>query len=591
MVTRYRHMIRVLSRIVLVGCMMSSGLLEAGVQLRLKGGLQGKEEDSGLVVTVIAEGDEYTLQVVCEGISEKAHIQGIDKIPHFIVSQGGTSSSMTMINGKTKHTSTYTYAVQPLKAGAYTVGPVLVDDAGTVSESNTIAVRVVTPAVYDQFAGKKGAARQALGCRMQIAEHEVYVGQPAVVTVTIEDDGQVHDRGLQAPEFGSLQAQPIEKPFSEQKLINGQLKVITTQQYSVSADTPGTYTIEPAVAHFLVPDEDRDMMGGLLGSFFGPSGKKRSIRSNSSILAVKPLPMSTEPVDAVGHIASVAMQIQKSVLELNEPCVLTYTVVGSCNFDALISPTLNVPEVVSVYPSTTQYTPEAGAANTGKKVFEYIVQIGESGEHHIPSQRFVYFDVSVGAYKTITTNECLVTVKQPKVVAAAPQQPESGATLQTQKSGNAAPVFTETSHVPLLPWWVIGVLVLLSVLGIFYDLWMRLGVYLLELFGITSIVKRERHALKQLLDAQAIEQIHVFFVTVLMRLWRCHSQMIDGEYVREMLRSQDVDSETADACAAYMDACSQAAFAPHMVKESVKTDLLHKASFWYEFFIRVQRKG
>jgi hypothetical protein len=561
--------------------------MQAGVQLRLKGGLQGKEEDSGALVTVIAEGDEYSLQLICEGISDKAHIQGIDKIPSFSISRGGTSSSMTMINGKTKHTLTYTYSLQPLKGGAYTLGPVVVDDGGVVTESNTIAVRVVTAAAYDQFAGKKGAARQALGCHMHLAEHEVYVGQSAVVTVTIEDDGQVHERGLQAPEFGLLQTQPLGKPLSEQKLLNGQLKVVTTQQYVVSADKPGTYTIEPAIAHFIIPDDQRDAMGGFFGGFFGPSGKKRSIRSNGSILGVKPLPISSEPVDAVGRIDSVDLRLQKTVLDLNEPCVLTYSVTGSCNFDAMVAPHIQVPDSVSLYPSTARYTPAGGAVNEGTKVFEYIIQIDEPGQHEIPAQRYVYFDVSAGIYKTSMTEPCRVTVKQQKIQTSPSASKDTAVQNNKQSDDAAASAAIETATVPLLPWWILILLVLVSMLGIFYDMWLRLGGYLSELFGITSPIKRERRALKELIESQSVDQIHLFFSTVLVRLWGFQPQSIDGEYVREFLRARDIASETADACAAYIDACSQASFAPHMVKESVKTELLHKALFWYEFFIRL----
>jgi hypothetical protein len=568
-----------------------AAVLDAGVQLRLKGGLQGREDGSDAVVTVMAEGDEYTLQVVCEGISEKAVVQGLDKIPHFALSRGGTSSSMTMINGKTKHTMTYTYALQPLEVGAYTIGPVVVDDEGHRVESNAIAVRVVTAAVYDQFAGKKGAARQALSCEMHLQEHEVYAGQPAVLTVTIQDDGHVHERGLQGPEFGSLQMQPIGKPFSEQKMVNGQVKVITTQQYSVTADKPGTYTIEPAVAHFLVPDDERESMGGFFGGFFGPSGKKRSIRSNSSILAVKPLPLSDEPVDAVGSITGVLLRVQKLILDLNEPCVLTYSVTGTCNFDAMTAPVLQVSDAISVYPSTTQYTPDTGAGTTGTKIFEYIIQIGEPGRHEIPAQRFVYFDVKAGEYRVALTQPCSVQVKEPKLSTASLSKTDATHEPDGARGGMQTESERELPVVPLLPWWVLVMSVLLGAFIVFYDMWAGLARSLLEMTGITGPVKREQQVLTGLIRGQAIEQVHPFFIGVIVRLWQCESQLIDGEYVSEMLKTQDVDAETAAACGAYIEACSQASFAPHMVKESVKTELLNKAEYWYGFFIRLPRKG
>jgi hypothetical protein len=55
----YDTRVTVFSRLFLLFALLCSvSSMQAGVQLRLKGGLQGKEEDSGALVTVIAEGDE-----------------------------------------------------------------------------------------------------------------------------------------------------------------------------------------------------------------------------------------------------------------------------------------------------------------------------------------------------------------------------------------------------------------------------------------------------------------------------------------------------------------------------------------------------
>ncbi|MDQ5890860.1 MAG: hypothetical protein QG604_734 [Candidatus Dependentiae bacterium] len=559
-----------------------TSFLSAGIHLQVKGGLHGREEETGTPVMVVCQGDDYVMQVTRDdGDLGDVVVNGVQDSPHFEVTRGGTSNSMIMENGRTKNTITHTYYLRPVTTGSYNLGPAVVEDNGRRVTSNTIDVRVVEPAAYDQFAGKRGAARQALACSIDVDVHEVYVGQPVTLTVTMEDDGQVMERGLQPPVFGKLQAQPIGKATSAQKVVNGQVKIVTKQDYAVSADSAGTYTVGPATAHFVVPDQDQaNLMGGFFGSFFGQGGKKRTVRSNSTIIAVKPLPLSTEPVDGVGRFESIAVRAHKQVVELNEPITVTFSVIGNGNFDAIVAPTLQLPETMEVYPSTSSCVFDPAVPNKGTKSFEYIMQIGEQGVHEIPAQRFTYFDTIKGSYCTLLSEPVSIQVKKAKVVAGGQNTSVEKSAAQ-EKHPEVTKVYDGVS-LPVIPWWWLVYLACFIACVLLKDMFYRWVLVCAEWAGITSEQKRQRAYLTRLIAEQEVGQVYSFFITLLVAEWRCDPQEIDAEYVKQRTHEWGWDFERSEGFASYIDRCSQAAFASQTMKESVKTELLDKTLYWYE---------
>ncbi|MDQ5940640.1 MAG: hypothetical protein QG632_366 [Candidatus Dependentiae bacterium] len=565
---------------------MHISAVSAGLRLLVKGGLQGRQEDTGTPVMVMCQGDDYVLQVVRDdGDLGQVVIYGVQDSDNFELTRGGTSNSMIMENGRSTSSVTNTYYLRPLVVGTFKLGPASLDENGQQIVSNAVEVRVVEPAAYDQFAGKRGAARQALACSIDVDTHEVYVGQPVTLTVVMEDNGQVMERGLQPPAFGKMQAQQVGSPTSSQKVVNGQLKVLTQQVYSLSADVPGTYTVGPATGVFVVPESDNHdpFAGGLWGGFFGPQGKKRSVRSNSTIIAVKPLPLSKVPVDGVGQFTGVALHADKQLVELNEPVMVTFAIIGRGNFDAITAPMLQLPETMEVYPSTASFSPDLAIPQKGVKSFEYVVQIGESGVHEIPAQRFTYFDTQQGEYITLSTDPVTIQVRKAKIVGT--EQPAGPAGQEPKEKKPEVTKIYDGASLPVIPWWWVIYFALAIFFILLRDLLAR-GVWgMIELLGITSDAKRQRARLLVLIDAQEVGQIHAFFIKLLARAWHCDTEQIDAECVKRRTADWGWDMERSEGFADYIDRCSQAAFAQQMMKEAVKTELLDKTLYWYEMVV------
>jgi hypothetical protein len=294
------------------------------------------------------------------------------------------------------------------------------------------------------------------------------------------------------------------------------------------------------------------------------------------IIGIKPLPLSTKPVDAVGVFSDVVLSANKQVVELNEPFTLNFAITGVGNFDSIVAPTLGCSDDVTLYPSTTSVV--TGPEGTMIKTFEYIAQIGVPGEQIIPAQSFYYFDTTVGQYKTIQTNQLGVTVKQAKQIAA-----QEVSEKQKEKPAKAStPLFEQSESVPVLPWWAFGLVGVLLLLIIFRDLISSVGAWSFERLGVTSPAKRERAILLAIVQQQNVVGLHAFFVNFLARGWRCNTHEIDADFVQYKVQEWGWESDRCNGFAAYIEKCSQAAFASQTIKEVLKTELLDKALYWYE---------
>lgn len=575
---------RAMIKHLLVFVCVAYSCVQADIKLQLRGGLQARDDRTGQVVTVLAQDEEVVLGVICDDQVRDMQVSGLQD-DAFVVRRGGTSSNMTMINGQTTSTFTHNYYISPGEPGAFTVGPATATVAGQKETSNTIMVRVLTGEEFDKLAGRSGQ-RQQLSCRLSADASRAVVGQKVMVTVTLEDDGNVHDRQLQSPSFGSLRATPVGQPVTEQKMENGQLRTQVTQSYQVCADAPGNYSVGPAIAHFVVPggggqDPFASFFSGGLGSFFG-GGKKTSVRSNSLKLHIDGLPAASRPVDGVGQFDDVALHAEKKLVELNEPFMVTLSLIGNGNFDAMVAPTLQLSDQFAVYDSTNSFTPDPSEQGRGTKVFEYVVQIGEPGVHEFSPQEFTYYDTRAQRYNTMLTAPLTVQVKPAKVATSV--VPPAG------PKGRKEPVSEQTAmleqeienEVPALPWWWLLLVVVLPLLWWGRFVWQRFGFVVTEKLGITSEVRREKAALNRLVSVGDVEALHNFFVTFLARHWGCRTQEVDGVLVEERSADWGWDNKKCSAFASYIDECSQAAFAPQMLSGGRKQQLLDKAAYWHE---------
>lgn len=576
-----------------MGLFLSSTQLH-GVELRVTGG-QPANDGSGTIL--LAQDDECTVKVVYEHQADQLEIEGLNDATAFTLGAQQRSQQHFWTPQGMNSQVTTSYNVTPLVLGEHAIGPARITTQGRTYESNVVLVKVLDAATFDRmFSGQHVGA--GLSCKVVVDQPEVVVSQDSTITVVAEGGSDVLKYVLQPPSFGSLSFSPVGEARTEQRVVNGQVRTFITQQFSARADTPGNYTIGPAIAHFVLPDDQRghDPFRALMGfGAFGGGGKKRSVRSNSVQLTVKELPVSDLPTDGIGQFSTLTLSCDKRTVELNEPFPVRLAVTGSGNFGAMPAPELRVPHNMNVFDATSSFTPQSSDQGAGTKTFEYLLQIEESGSHHIPAQSFSYYNTATEQHETLRSQALIVEVKPGRVTTAPhtllPQaEEEEGDDDEPEEAVYFDDEVTQVrggAH-----GFGVGLLILMMLVPFLYLGRRRIQQLIArvsELLGISSQEKRDIAALNRLVAEEKVTELHRFFSMVLNR-HEVVSAPLDGTFAQKKARAWQWDNKREESFIAFIEGCNQAAFAPQLLSDNEKKALLSRASYWHSLIVQESKK-
>lgn len=398
---------------------LSSNILIAGVSIELKNPVYGPLAN-GERQLVIPDDDTSTLSVTIDGYESEVLNESdlaIEGIENFAILGQNQSSSYQSFNGQGHAQISYNYTIQPDVRGEVTLGPVRYTIDGEERLSNTLNIQIIHGDMYQDLSG--ATSEDAVTCEIFIDKKNLVVGEPAHVSIVLSRTGQILEQALQEPNFPGCAAKLVSQKELGREFINGKPVDQTEFIYEVTPEQAGDLTLGPISAVYVTSSgQERDpfqgfgMGGSFFGSFFNQRERKRA-RSNRLSITVSEL---NGEFDAIGTFKKYKLSASKHKCELNEPLTLTATLEGQGNFDALLSPELELPDGMVIYPSDS-----AGNTGSGKqaeqagiktrKRFEYILQIDTPGRVTIPAQEFIYFDTKTRSKKVLRSNMLDFVVK------------------------------------------------------------------------------------------------------------------------------------------------------------------------------------
>ena len=389
------NMAKILGKICGLLFLMFSASIQAYINLEVN-------SFSGRKITEVAAGESFVLKVTTDEVD---HVQEltIEGIEHIAAQKTGLS--LITINGN--KTAQITYQVHVDKPGNYRFGPAYIP--GGTTRSGIVSVRVHAERVTDNHAKAiKNENGNAL-LRLDIDHDNVFVGQkintrlrayfPASENITIDQVISNDPEAIVTTEKRS--------PIKGTESINGTTYNFLEWRWEMYPKEPGSLVIP---AYFIDYAKEIPQQQGFasLAVFFGPRYERKRAYSNALTLQVKPLPDPQQPIDAVGHFVSYRADIKPAVAKIYEGAVLTLTVEGDGNMDAIHEPVLEgIPDAFKYYFSKSFIS--QGAIGL-QKSFEYILQGLQEGERQIPAQHFTFFDVESEQYKTLQTEPLSVNI-------------------------------------------------------------------------------------------------------------------------------------------------------------------------------------
>ena len=370
--------------------------------------------------------------------------------------QKGTSTSISMVNGKTTRSTqvSYTYILQAKRTGSFTIPAASAKVKGKDISSQPVTVRVVdngskTGQQPQASAGNNNSGQQRqqsqqaqtqeadIFMRLTLSRNSVVVGEPVTATLKIYHRANlVGFENAKFPTFKGFWSQEVEAPSNvefKREEVNGTVyNSALLRRWVIIPQKAGDVSIDPAEIVCLVNVQRRRSTGSIFDDFFGSdyATVRQRVYTASPTLHVTALPEGA-PASFGGGVGdfSIKASISKDTLSTHDAASLVVTIAGKGNIALLEAPKVNFPPDFEVYDvkSTT-----SGGVTTGTKTFEYPFIPRSHGEFTIAPVKYSFYDVKARHYRTVQTDSLRLSVKRAAGSAAVQ---DSGTTLVVDRKG------------------------------------------------------------------------------------------------------------------------------------------------------------
>ncbi len=386
-----------------------------------------------------------------------------------------TSTSISLMNGKTEQKTEYSYiyVLSINREGTFTIPGISLSVDGKVIHTEAVVVKVVkslksTPKdeeiedsqsffnfqwpdldsffdrapknnQEDKVEYKDDITKDDMFVKAFVSQNEAYKGEPVVVTYKFYIKKNIRNFEIARANYANTDVawlDPLELNYRDEstETIKGEsYNVYTIKQTAVYPKKIGKITIPKLdlVLRIAVPAVVNNSFWGRMTTM---KAKDFQLTSNDISLKVKPLPnsMDDNKVDIVGHF-DISANANKTEVYAERPVTISITISGNGNIHHIDEENLDVNFPAGwdkMYPKISQNVSAKGNLVSGSKTFKYTFIPHSSGEYYIPATKFTYFDDETMSYKTISTQDLRIEVKESKYK---PQQDENDVLKKAQK--------------------------------------------------------------------------------------------------------------------------------------------------------------
>ncbi|MBQ9193432.1 MAG: BatD family protein [Bacteroidales bacterium] len=530
--------------------------------------------------------------------------------------QKGTSTSISIVNGKTTKTSqtSYTYILQAKKTGTFQLAAATATVKGTDLRSRSAQVTVVegrdegAAAAQGGSGSGSGSAQEArpsasqntgeIFMRLNLSKREAVVGEPITATLKIYQRANLTGfEDAKFPKFNGFWSQEVDTPqnieFRREQIGDKMYNSAVLRRWVLIPQKSGTLTIDPSEVVCLVNVRtQRPRTGSIFDDFFENDyvTQRQRVMTPAVNVKVSALPGGA-PAGFSGAVGdySVSARLSKDSLRTHDAASLVVTVTGKGNVSLVEAPKLTFPPDFEVYDvKATSATDKSGTS--GSKTFEYPFIPRSPGEFTLPPVRFSYYDVNGRRYATSSTDSLRLSVARSTGGAAQASQ-EGAGTLTVDRKGvknlgeDIRFIKTKTSlsedkgfFVGKPAYWILAGLLLLAAAAVWLSL-RKLAARRANVAGSRNR-KATRQALKRLRQAGDFldknlytafyEELHRALIGFIADKLTMDMADQSKENIAEALSARGVPEATVASFTELLDACEYARYAPDAGHEAMR---------------------
>jgi len=355
-----------------------------------------------------------------------------------------TSSSIQIIHRNVikSESYSYTYILQAVQQGTFTIKPASVTVDGKTYKSNPLTINVIKEN-YQQSQTNQNPAQNSQSTQTTTetngkdifikaftSKTNPYQCEQIIVTYKIYTKIQISQYSVsKLPSNLGFWSQDLTKqnqrPKQTNEIINGtNYAVAEIYKTALFPQKTGELTIAPLEIECIAQiktENKRRRSNDPFENFFGNSffntytNVKKDVKSNSITINVRPLPTQNKPADFNGAVGNFSLKsnIDKTNSKTNEPITLKFTISGRGNIKLITQPDIDFPPDFEIYdPKITDNISTSNAGISGSKTFEYLVIPRNPGKYTIKPVKFSFFDLNSKKYKTLSSPEYDINIEK-----------------------------------------------------------------------------------------------------------------------------------------------------------------------------------
>lgn len=320
-----------------------------------------------------------------------------------------TSTQMTIINGRSSGSESYTIALTASKAGKYTVGPASIFSDGKEYKTKPITIEVVKA---NSKALKKD--EEDVYVKVVLSDSTAILGQQVILSYRLYTRVSVENYDLlNEPDYDGFFAVPLNtRERTKREVIDGKEYYVTNlKKVSLFPQQTGTYTYDPVLVKLGVADKNNRRQRGF---FFNKSYKYLQRNTDEIIIKVVSAPAGAPPSFSGGiGDYQMAAEVEKKTITTDDAIKINMRIVGTGDPKIVQAPDQDFGKELEVYEPNIlreDQDTDAGFVRTDK-TFEFLVVPKRTGKFEI-NPKFSYYNPDSSAYQTITAGPFRVNVIQ-----------------------------------------------------------------------------------------------------------------------------------------------------------------------------------
>lgn len=385
---------------------------------------------------VVTTDENFRIVFTANGRMSDFNWPGSEHISILWGPQSGSMSSTSIVNGKrtSTHQETYTYIVQALSEGTFTLPAATATIGKESCSTGEFKIEVVSgekraQVATDPDAGNAAAATTDRSASAQVASGDIFLrltvsktqvvkGEPLVATlklytrVDVTGFEEVHFPTFNG--FWSKETESAQNVQFERENVGGTIyNAAVLRRYMLIPQRTGSVTIDPAEMVCQIRVVGDSGPRSFFDSFFDSyQTVRRRLKTDPVRIQVKALPEGA-PAAFAGGVGDFKMNavVSKQGLKAHEAASLVVTITGRGNISMLEAPRINFPPDFEVYDLKT--TEKISADGTsGTKTFEFPFIPRSHGDFTIDPIRYAYYDIAKGRYETLSSEPLSISVEK-----------------------------------------------------------------------------------------------------------------------------------------------------------------------------------